>query len=68
MMNTHVNDLQEQLARVCAERDALRDALYPLVPGRAWVKMLHSGVPDNQSFSIDVTAADMRKALAAYGE
>ena len=67
-MNTHINDLQEQLARVCAERDALRDALYPLVPGRAWVKMLHSGVPDNQSFSIDVTAADMRKALAAYGE
>lgn len=22
MMNTHINDLQEQLARVCAERDA----------------------------------------------
>jgi hypothetical protein len=27
MMNTHINDLQEQLARVCAERDALREAL-----------------------------------------
>lgn len=24
MMNTHINDLQEQLARVCAERDALK--------------------------------------------
>jgi len=27
MMNTHINDLQEQLARVCAERDALKEAL-----------------------------------------
>lgn len=26
-MNTHINDLQEQLARVCAERDAMREAL-----------------------------------------
>ncbi|KCZ47731.1 hypothetical protein [Hyphomonas sp. CY54-11-8] len=31
MMNTHINDLQEQLARVCAERDRHREALLRLV-------------------------------------
>lgn len=67
MMNTHINDLQEQLARVCAERDALKDALEPIVSSASHTRVFLTSRERMHPAGIALYDADIRQARAVLG-